>query len=392
MLLTVLTVLSACTDTAPCRAVTLHPVADNLLSANRDILSVPRVDQDFIDAQPFAAANERAQRVFGREKGSELEAYGDVASAEILSTGHVVLLDRRDRLIRVVDESDVGVAAGGLGQGPGEFVEPITLFSHRDSLFVLDRARAVHVFAMPEGSKPAYARTVRLPFEAEDACRTSRGLLVLAPPITSGATGSPELNPAGASLHRLDGDGLVLESFHVPYRSTSPAVVQSLYAGRMLCSPADGTITVAYSSLGEVHHLSADGDVRWITRLPNHSYPPLREDPNGTVGPSADVRGAIDQVRHIARYGDSLLVVSVTSTAVFEPGRPTTTRLGVMRRLDGAFLGYYTDETVAGLIYGDSEQFLLYRDSPHPAVTLRRVPVTPAGRAVGVAVERKHTP
>lgn len=67
--LMLLTVLSACTDTAPRRAVTLHPVADNLLSANRDILSVPRADQDFIDAQPFAAANERAQRVFGREKG-----------------------------------------------------------------------------------------------------------------------------------------------------------------------------------------------------------------------------------------------------------------------------------------------------------------------------------
>lgn len=142
----------------------------------------------------------------------------------------------------------------------------------------------------------------------------------------------------------------------------------------MLCSRSDGTITVAYSGLGEVHHVAADGGVRWITRLPDHSYPPIREDPTGTVGPSSDFRGTFDRVRHLASYGDSLIVVSISSRAMFEPGRPTTHRLAILRRRDGAFLGYRTDDAVAGLLSGDDDRFLLYGELPYPVVTVRRVP------------------
>lgn len=351
----------------------VHPVAENLLSANARALGVLRLDSARVQALPFAGADQLGERTYGASTGSEQEVFGEIVSAELLSSGRVLLLDASSGLIRVLGATGVNGVVGGLGEGPGELMEPTRLFAHRDSLLVLDAERSLHVFAMANGALPTYVRTMRLPFAVEDACSTPQGVLVLAAAIMRGDDGRPTLDPSRGSLHRLDADGQVVTSFHVPYRATSATVVRALLAGRLLCSPSDGTITVAYSSLGEVHHLTADGELVWMTRLPQHSYPPLREDPGGAVGPVRDFRGPIDQLRHLASYGDSLLVVSITTRRVTESGRASTHRLGILQRHDGTFLGDYADETIASVLFGTSSQFLLYRDLPFPTVSVRGV-------------------
>jgi hypothetical protein len=369
-----LALLAACAE--PERATPreiVHPVAEHLLSTNARALGVLRLDSARVQALPFAGADALGERTFGASTGSEQEVFGEIVSAELLPSGRLLLLDASSGLIRVLGATGVSGVVGGLGEGPGELMEPTRLFSHRDSLLVLDAERALHVFAMAEGGLPRYVRTMPLPFAVEDACSTPQGVLVLAAPIMRGDDGRPALGPSRGSLHRLDADGQVVTSFHVPYRATSATVVRALLAGRLLCSPSDGTITVAYSSLGEVHHLTADGELVWMTRLPQHSYPPLREDPGGAVGPVRDFRGPIDQLGHLAGYGDSLLVVSITTRHITEAGRSSTHRLGILQRHDGTFLGDYADETIASVLFGTSSQFLLYRDLPFPTVSVRGV-------------------
>jgi hypothetical protein len=43
--------------------------------------------------------------------------------------------------------------------------------------------------------------------------------------------------------------------------------------------------------------------------------------------------------------------------------------VAVLRANDGAFLGHYSDEEIAAVLFGRSSAALLYRDLPYPEVT-----------------------
>jgi hypothetical protein len=362
--------LAACGEAGRDDTVVRHPVPDSLLSTVSGRLSASNSDPTPSTFLSLFTRRDDDQR-FGMEKGLASDVFGAIVSAEVLPDGRVVLLDASYGLVRVHSGSEIGITFGGLGEGPGSFVEPVKLVSHGDTLYVLDRARTLHVLSLPRQGAPAWARTVRLPLDAEDACFSSRGLIALAPPVSFRGGGAPDFTPNSGVLHRLSADGEVLESFYVPYRTDSRAVAQSFSAGRLLCNFGDGSVTIGFSSLGEVHHLSKNGETRWITRLPDYSYPPLEERPNGTVGPARDYRSSIDQVSSISLFADSLIVASVTSTAVFQPGRPVTHRLAILRRRDGTFLGYYADESVSAVLFGSTRETLIYRDFPYPEVSRR---------------------
>lgn len=226
-----LALLAACAE--PERATPreiVHPVAEHLLSANARALGVLRLDSARVQALPFAGADELGERRFGASTGSEQEVFGEIVSAELLPSGRVLLLDASSGLIRVLGATGVSGVVGGVGEGPGELIEPTRLFSHRDSLLVLDAERSLHLLTLAEGALPTYVRTVPLPFAVEDACSTPQGVLVLAAPIRRGDDGRPALDPSRGSLHRLDADGQVVTSFHVPYRATSATVLRALEA------------------------------------------------------------------------------------------------------------------------------------------------------------------
>ncbi len=376
--LAVLSTLVACGGHSDAPHVALrHPIPDSLLSASTGVAAREVEDTT---SSPFATLlAERSTDVrYGLATGDDREVLGEVLDGVILPDGRAALLDGSHGFVRLYDGGVVEAPIGGLGEGPGFFTEPTTLFVRADSLVVLDLARAVHVLASPRESASAWVRTTRLAFEAEDACFVGETMIALAPPALYEEGAAPRFLPDAGVLHRLDADGQRLESFHVPYRTSSRVIAQSFASGKLLCDAADESITVALSNLGEVHRVAASGEVRWITRLPGYSAIPLEERSSGTVGPAREFRAPVDRIRNIARVTDSLLVVSITSTAMFEPGRPRTHRLAVLRRRDGAFLGHVADERIAAVLYGSATEALVYRDLPHPEVTRVRFDTTTA--------------
>lgn len=347
---------------------TRHPVADQLLSSTsgRLVSSASIREQSALN---ILLAGRSGDQRFGDEDGDSSAVFGDLVDGTVLLDGRILLLDGSFGLVRILGSGGRGGVVGGFGEGPGTFVEPTVLVVRDDSLVVVDRSRALHVLTLPQAGLPSWVRSTRLSIEVEDACSMNGNLLALAPPLSYPGNGPPELREDLGVLHWLDGEGTVTASFHVPYRTTSTVVSQSFASGRLLCDAKTQSIVVALSSLGEIHRLSATGEVHWIARLPDYSYPPLVERSTGTVGPARDFSGPIDQVRKVAQFADSLLIVSITSTAVFEPGRPRTHRLVVLRSSDGVLLGQIAAEDVAAVLFGSSSEALVYRDLPYPQVT-----------------------
>ncbi len=195
------------------------------------------------------------------------------------------------------------------------------------------------------------------------------GLLLNADPSSSKAL-SPEF------IHELDSEGELVRSFSVPYRFGNDVDVGLLFSeGRIECSEANGgRIWAAYSALGEIHALSPRGELQWIARLDDVSYPDVIQVPGASIGSDPTQTDLVETIIGINLIDPSVLVVQVQSTvrvSVDPPVRERAFRTYLLDPWTGGFLaGFEADYSVLGGGYGKA---VLYREDPYPAVSIRPV-------------------
>ena len=97
-------------------------------------------------------------------------------------------------------------------------------------------------------------------------------------------------------------------------------VIRHFAAARLACDGEEGgRLWVGYSALGEVHHLTGAGELRWIGRMAGFESPPLHQSiyPFSTsVGgdPNQAFPVTADRITDVSQVSPEVLSVQVTRT------------------------------------------------------------------------------
>ncbi len=360
-------------------AVLTHIVRDSLLSSHLYGEAVPTIwiGEAVLPewAAPLADFDRGAR--FGSADGSDgAPLIGELGAAAIARDGTVALLDQSFGLVRFISSSAEEISVlGGFGDGPGEFVGPSSVFNLDDAgIGVLDpeggRIEILDIGGEPNGSKRVLMPIVG----ASDACLVGRDIFALGLRVTGLGTGEESVDTP-STIHQLSGDGELVGSFHVPYAFVSDPMIGLVYSvGQLACSEdsEDFTIWAAYSFLGEIHALTPDGAVKWITSIGDLEYPnQLQSGQSLRMDPIQSRR--IEYVSHISLVARNVLAVQVTSRHVEEAfvAPVFSYRTYLLDPETGAYLaGFIASHRVIG---GRSGIAVLYRDDPFPEVAIVEV-------------------
>lgn len=325
--------------------------------------------------------------------------FGTLVDAAADESGALLLLDGDYVLVRSLSASlDSVQIIGRAGEGPGEFVQPISLLSvAADRFAVFDRAN--HRLQSFEGSGgtfvPSGQSTVQKLAELRDACSLNgsyfiKGMQMM---IAGDAAESNELRgvdltevtPGGYSIHKINGEGEVVRSFSRPYLEGLPNngphnidLAAHVNEGPIECG--NDRIFAAYTLLGEVHALSSDGDLAWIVRFTDYDFPGYIYRWLDSGGPlpgsgSLDVDAeagnyAIDTISHITLLSPDILAVSIDRRIVGSrlDDYPVSHsyRTYLINPMDGSSLGAFVAEHE--VIGGGNGTAVLYRPEPFPEI------------------------
>lgn len=163
----------------------------------------------------------------------------------------------------------------------------------------------------------------------------------------------------------------MIQSFSTPYAFLKDYLVASIYGEAVLAceeTPAGGELWVAYSTLGEVHAMNADGDLHWIVSLADFHYP-NQVQTSTAMGMDPAQAHLVELISDISLVAESLLAVQVTSIDRTDRSRPETShRTYVLDKKSGRVMGAFSgSHEVLGA--GDHEA-VLYRAVPYPKISI----------------------
>lgn len=213
------------------------------------------------------------------------------------------VLDSGMNEVRVVTKAGrTSGVVGRPGQGPGEFLAPVSLGLSPEStvLFVGDRGSGIHVFRM-EGGSGRYQKTIRLEGTVpESICGTSAGMIV----------SSRDVRDIGV-VRAYGPDGSLLSSFGTLYKSPNAVVNDRLSAASLACGD-DGSVLLAATDLGEIRAFAPGGELRWIIEAASFETFPVTSVGNTRVRLSRPESGqGFQQLDSIAFLTDSTAIVQI---------------------------------------------------------------------------------
>ena len=393
-------------DPGPPEREIVHPVESALLSSDP---GAPVVDvrleggegAERPDGLGLNAFDEN--RAVGIPDGPDAETLGSIRDAAVLRDGRVVLVDGDYGLVRVhTAEGEPLELVGAFGDGPGEFVDPVAVIALESGGFeVVSRVSGhgrLERFE-PAGESFEFRGRQLLPTMGEDGSRICRlgartyvtGLLTREITTDEGRT----LGALDASgwIHELDGQGEVMRSFGTPYprlfeetaevaeaedtnraRSVMGATLEvafTLGATRLACSEGidGGRIWAAYTGLGEVHAYTPKGELVWIAGLGDLSTPRILQRDfafGSSVGRDPSGPMVVQQLTHVALLSPNVLAVQVRTL-----GDPTDARTYLLDPVSGELKGGF--EAGHHVIGGGDGRAILYREAPHPQVSIAQV-------------------
>ncbi len=307
----------------------------------------------------------------GSMSGSEV--LGKVVDGAITSSGELLLLDQHPGKVLVYRQGEEGIwlRLGGYGDGPGEFKHAVAVAADEaGGILVADRALKIHRYTKHRAGW-VYDSAIRVPFEPTDVCAVGARIFVAGSRIAV-VDGQAVLSDA-TTIHEVSASGDLVNSFATPYQSDSRRAVQVYSEGRMACDPADGTISIAYSTLGEVHSYSLSGDLLWIAKLDPFVYPPLIQSPSGGIGPEMEVVDRIDLLSDIAVVDGGRLAVGFESRAkddlLARNGEVALSTI-LLERSSGEVVAVWKGSSIVGSRNG---HILQYSIDPFPRVELMAV-------------------
>lgn len=198
----------------------------------------------------------------GEEDGAEEYLLGRIDGVLIDRSGNIFVADRLAHNVRVYDRNGVHLATiGGKGDGPGEFRAPSRLaLDESDRLYVVDRLVRVQRFQRVNGSFE-YLDSFRMENMAiRDLCVMGGNLYVQG--FRTSGTGN-------TVLQKLTLTGEHIASFGEVYRSPNRRMINDMTRGRIACDKNVGSLLYMPTQVpAEVRAYTLDGDIKWITTLP----------------------------------------------------------------------------------------------------------------------------
>jgi hypothetical protein len=304
---------------------------------------------------------------------------GGIIDGAIDPDGNVLLLDRAYSLVRVFDSSLRPIRTiGGSGNGPGEFARPASIRGVVSGEFsVVDPGgRRIERIRWGGAGEPVSERIVIPIASVADGCLLGDRIFALGVRLAD--------DPAGAldsptAIHEIDGNGRVVRSFSTPYALMDDADVAFVVAeGQLHCGDeGPGRIWVGYSLLGEVHALTPEGELLWITRIDDFAYMKHthRRDASGafiSMGVEPEDRRLVETIA-LSRASADVLAVQVTTTRRPDPNSresESTVRTYLLRAADGQVVGSFAGG--ARILGGSNGEAILYDSEPYPRFVVSR--------------------
>lgn len=197
----------------------------------------------------------------GRLEGAADEVLGSVADIVVDDEGRIWVLDGQAVRLRVYDaEGRVVAAAGGEGDGPGEFRFPSALaLSHEGTVLVLSEAHTRLAEFRWAGGAVELVGTPPLPLTARDVCELRGRRFVLG-------------HRDGFTVHEISRDGRILNSFAEPgaIPILGPAgeaeglgadLAEIAAFGQIVCDEESGTLTLVPAQLPTITTWSPEGEL-----------------------------------------------------------------------------------------------------------------------------------
>ncbi len=192
--------------------------------------------------------------------------FGRIADLAALPGGRLLVLDRQAMEVRLFDEEGrMLAAAGGPGEGPGEFRGPSAFIVVDDStLLVLDRGLRLSQFRIAD-SALAYVGEMSLDLFPSGMCAVNGRVFV-------------EGLHEGHGVHEIDLDGDIVRSFHpIPDDlgfDLGPEWESILEAeattGYLACLDEPATVAMVSEWLPDIYAYSLDGQRLWKTTIPGY--------------------------------------------------------------------------------------------------------------------------
>jgi hypothetical protein len=355
----------------------VHPVEDSLLSysAASSVMSVSSDDPpDPAAAELLAALSDfDGGTVFGQFDGAADSVMGDLVDAVILSDGDIAVLDKNYGAVRLfTPELQPQVVLGGFGEGPGELQEPVAIFENpRGWISVVD-AGGVRIERFESSHAQGRVKRTPLPvFHPLGGCAIKQKVFLAGVDVTFDYEARTANLDSSEAIHEIDPEGILTNSFSIPYAGMGDYMVSSTYSPAHLeCEEIQGEewIWAAFLALGEVHAMDGSGNLRWITRLSDFKYPNQIQTPEA-FGMDPSQTDLVELIVNVSSLADSLLAVQVSSTQrVFRAQRETSYRTYLLRKETGEFVGAFSGSHQ--ILGSGSEGAVLYRADPHPQISL----------------------
>lgn len=189
-------------------------------------------------------------------------AFGEITDVAVLTGDRIVVLDRAERALWLLDAAGELVSkTGRSGRGPGEFVEPAAMDVSGEQLFVLDQgAGRVSVYAI-DNQELRLLDDWALPGLFYDICAVGQQVFVL---------GAFENH----AVHDLSTDGTFIRSFDpVPDANPGDFVAQEeqgfFCSGRLVCDPSSRRLIVAPTMRRTLRAFDLNGRAVWSAALPD---------------------------------------------------------------------------------------------------------------------------
>lgn len=325
------------------RQATSHPIAEGYPYAIDQAISLNQGEGDTAMAQ-LAELLRAAPRVatIGQLGGPPELQFGDISSIASDGRGRVFVLDRQAREIDAFtrDGEWLGLIAGP-GPGPKELQRPVSItMVGIDTLLIADRASGMRL----------------LDADPRDTFPVIEGWKVSPPPMAAcwmdgTAYVRGDAAPGALQVRAYSGHGELMDSMLKGYGAGNPLVQSEVSEGTVACDERAHAIVAAYQLLPIVFGLSADGAVRWGSRIEGFVQAEISES---TVdgAPAVTVGRSGEHVLHIVPFpgGASILQTVVTSEDSFPQLKSY-----VISSVSGQ--GFYIGDELPAIMAADSTHF-----------------------------------
>lgn len=351
-----------------------HPTRENL-PADRNVLaeSVPVMTASALgEWQVARAAFESAQSVAtigdldAKSPGDEPYVFGRIADVEMDDAGHLYVLDRQYRQVRIFSFEGAFIDSfGSAGSGPNEFLDPsgIALLD-AGRLAVSDRGARLKVFAPTEDGY-RHENTVQLSLVPEGLCSDSSRVFIAG---WSQATNTIVHEVTARPYH----DDI---SFGTGYRSPSWLVQDQLSDGRVACVGDPLHVLFAFEHLPVLRAYRADGGaLAWATRIGGYAQNRIMEriSPRGSSSvffPSAGMRDVLVSLRRVSPQHVLLQYLRGEPDSVRDGSSMPTVRTYLIEAATGH--GALISDTLPLIIAGDLERQVALWMFPYPKLETR---------------------